>query len=416
MKRREFISSVALSSLAAVGTVQAGEPESGAGAPSASAPPVGEGGERAQVKRYRPLGKTGMKVSDISFGGGQLPAGSLVLRAIERGVNYFDTAPDYGRSEEFIGEAMKKFKEREKIYLASKFCDAGAYISGKSHLPQGTTKAQYKAAVEGSLQRMHTEYLDVVFVHAMGERNDTAAERSRLLDDTMLTAFDELKKEGKARFLAVSSHGPNGMEDLMMTAVKSGHYDLIMPAFNFMKFPKVPEVIKEAGVRGVGVIAMKTLAGAKDMAMDPKGIPFEHAAFRWVLQHPEVAGLVVTMKSIKDLENYLQASGGEFTAADQRSLDRYAALYGSEYCRTGCGDCHPGCPHGVEIGTILRYQMYFEDYADQKRAMQSYAGLERSAAICLACGEGSCTAACPHGLPVDAKMRAAHQTLSFQVG
>jgi len=402
MKRRAFISSFALTSLAAVSPLRGDEQE------RAST-------ERASVRTYRPLGKTGMKISDISFGAGQLPAGSLVLRAIDRGVNYFDTAPDYGRSEDFIGEAMKRFKEREKIYLASKFCDAGAYVAGKSHLTNGTDKAKYKEAVEGSLKRMNTEYLDVVFVHAMGERNDTGEERKRLLDDAMLTAFDELKKEGKARHLAVSSHGPNGMEELMMTAVKSGHFDLIMPAFNFMKFPKAPEVIKEAGLRGVGVVAMKTLAGAKDMALDPKGAPFEHAAFRWVLQHPEVAGLVVTMKSIKDLDNYLQASGGEFTAADQRTLNRYAALYGSEYCRTGCGDCQSACPHGVEIGSILRYQMYFEDYGDQKRAMQSYAGTERGAAICLECGERGCASACPHGLAVDAKLRAAHQTLSFQV-
>lgn len=400
MKRREFIqSSLALSSLATLGTV------SGARA---------EESEKAQVRRYTQLGRTDLKISDISFGAGKLPSAAMVLRAIDRGVNYFDTAPDYGRSEDYIGAAMQRFKERDKIYLASKFCEGGPYVSGKSHLQPGAAKAEYKAAVEGSLKRLNTDYLDVVFVHAMGERNDLEGERRRLLDENMLAAFDELKQEGKARYLAVSSHGPNNMETLMGEAVRSGHYDIIMTAFNFMKFPKLPEVLKEAHANGVGVIAMKTLAGARDMDLKAAGdVPFEHAAFKWVLKHPEVAGLVVTMKRVRDLELYLQASGATFAAADQLTLDRYAALYGQDYCRTGCGDCHSACAQGVPIASILRYQMYFEHYEDEKRAMAQYAELERNAAICTACGDDACNRACPYDLPVGAKLRAAHRDLSF---
>ncbi len=399
MKRREFIqSSIALSSLAALGQTA-----------TAQAQDAG----KAQVKRYTRLGKTDLKISDISFGAGKLPSAAMVLRAIDRGVNYFDTAPDYGRSEDYIGAAMQRFKEREKIYLASKFCEGGPYVSGKSHLQPGTTKAEYKAAVEASLKRLNTEYLDVVFVHAMGERNDLEDERRRLLDENMLAAFDELKQEGKARYLAVSSHGPNNMETLMREAVNSGHYDIIMTAFNFMKFPQLPEVLKEAHAQGVGVIAMKTLAGARDMEIEAGEAPFEHAALKWVLKHPEVAGLVVTMKRVRDLENYLQASGAGFAAADQRSLDRYATLFGQDYCRTGCGDCHSACPQGVPIASILRYQMYFEHYADEKRAMAEYAALERDAALCTGCDDAACNRACAYGLPVGAKLQAAHRDLSF---
>jgi predicted aldo/keto reductase-like oxidoreductase len=199
----------------------------------------------------------------------------------------------------------------------------------------------------------------------------------------------------------------------MLEAIRSGHFDLIMPAFNFMKFPRIPELLSEAKAKGVGVIAMKTLAGARDMTLDPKGGLFEHAAFKWVLKHPEVAGLVVTMKKVGDLDLYLQASGADFTAADQRLLDRYAALYGQDYCRTGCSDCEAACPAGVPIAAILRYQMYFEQYADQKRAMQSYAALGGGAAACLSCGSQACGGGCPHGLPVAAKLQAAHGSLSF---
>jgi predicted aldo/keto reductase-like oxidoreductase len=400
MKRREFIAStVALTAGAGIAACDA---------------ETGTDSEKAEVKRYQRLGNTDLVIGDISFGAGRLPSASLVLRAIDRGVNYFDTAPDYGPSEEHIGRALKRFKQRDKIYIASKYCRNGPYEAGISHLLPGSSVADYKAAVEGSLGRLGTDYLDVVFVHAMGERKGLEGERKRLFDPSMLQATRELKQEGKVRYLAVSSHGPNHMETLLTEAVESGHFDIIMPAFNFMKFPRVPEVLKQAKARGVGVVAMKTLAGAKAMDLDPEGDVFAHAAFKWVLRHSEVAGLVITMKRVSDIDRYLGASGAAFTAADQRALDRYAAIHGSDYCRTGCGDCEPHCPQGVPIASILRYQMYFEDYGEEKQAMAAYAGLGRSADVCSGCSLELCTGACPHGLPVAGKLRAAHRTLSLE--
>ncbi|MBF0282938.1 MAG: aldo/keto reductase [Magnetococcales bacterium] len=372
-------------------------------------------GEPARVRKYNVLGKTGLKMSDISFGAGKLPSASMILRAVDRGINYFDTAPDYGQSEKLIGEALSRHKGRDKMYLASKFCRAVPYQDGISHLYPGATKAEYIASVEESLKRMNTDYLDVVFVHALGEKPEYEAQKQRLTDPEMLAAVADLKKAGKVRALAVSSHGAHNMETLALDAVQTGHYDILMLAFNFLTFPKVPEVLKAAHAKGVGIIAMKTLAGAKDSGVKPEGAtPFPHAAFKWVLQHPEVSGLVVTIKTTDELDLYLQASGQAFAAADQRALDHYAALFGSDYCRTGCGTCQSACPAGVEIGAILRHHMYFADYGDEKRAMQEYAGLERNAAVCETCADNdACNAACPYGLTVGEKLRAAHRTLSW---
>jgi predicted aldo/keto reductase-like oxidoreductase len=117
------------------------------------------------------------------------------------------------------------------------------------------------------------------------------------------------------------------------------------------------------------------------------------------------------MKRVSDLELFLPASGQAFTALDQQELDRYAALYGSDYCRTGCSDCEPACPVGVPIASILRFAMYFSDYGDQKRAMHEYAQLERKTDACRDCAAAPCSPACPHGLPVIAKLQAAHRDL-----
>ena len=184
MKRREFIkSSVVLTA--------------GSGL-SATIPRV-EAAEKTTVQRYTKLGRTELNISDISFGTGRLPSASMILRAVDRGINYFDTAPDYGRSEEYIGQALQRLKQRDKIYIASKFCDDVPYEAGVSHLQPGSSKNDYKKAVAHSLERLKTDYLDVVFVHAIGERKDYAGERARLFDENMLQAADELKQEGKIR-------------------------------------------------------------------------------------------------------------------------------------------------------------------------------------------------------------------------
>jgi predicted aldo/keto reductase-like oxidoreductase len=399
MKRRDFLKASVIATAAV-----AGSPLSSDASESKK--------DKAKVKTYNELGKTGLKISDISYGTGRLPSSSMILRAVDRGINYFDTAPDYGPSEKYIGQALKKI-QRDKIIIASKFCTPYSY---PSHLPLGSKKNDYIKAVEGSLSRLKTDYLDIGFVHAIGEQSENKEkEMKRLLAEEMLSAFTELKQAGKVRFLGVSSHGPNNMEELLMAAIKSGHYDMVMPSFNFMKFPKLAGVLKEASNRKVGVIAMKTLAGAKDSDFDSKGAPFAPAAFKWVLNHPGVNGLVITIKTVSDLDLYLTASGEKFTSQDQRTLDRYAHQFGKEYCRTGCNECEPSCPEGVAIATTLRYQMYFHDYGMEKMAMKSYAKLEPKAEQCTSCITQKCTGSCPYGLPVSALLRNAHDSLSFKV-
>ncbi|MCX8027708.1 MAG: aldo/keto reductase [Thermodesulfovibrionales bacterium] len=358
------------------------------------------------IKAYKEIGKTGIKMSDISFGAGRAPAASLILRAIDAGINYFDTAPDYGASEKNIGEAMPRIK-RDKIYIATKFCTPNPY---PSHLPLGSKRADFISSVEQSLSRMKTDYIDFIFVHAIGEMNrDYEKEKKRLFDPEMLSAFEKLKKDGKVRFLAVSSHGPNNTEQLLMDAVKSGKYDMIMPSFNFMKFPKMMDVIKEAYKNKVGVVAMKTLAGAKDSGISD----YPQAAFRWVLKHEEVSGLVVSFRTTADLENYLPASGTKYSKRDEHILKTYAKMFSKDYCRTGCNDCSGVCKNGVDIATVLRYRMYFKDYSMEKESMKSYASLDNNASSCLTCEEPTCNRVCPYGLPIKDLLVDAHTSLTF---
>ena len=154
---------------------------------------------------------------------------------------------------------------------------------------------------------------------------------------------------------------------------------------------------------------MKTLAGARDIDFDPKGDDFARAAFKWVLNHKEVDGLVVTIRTIGDLNRFLPASGVAFESKDQRQLDRYAQQYGGEICRTGCGDCESSCKKNVEIATILRYQMYLQDYREPIKAINGYKSIGNNSIACTDCSDETCKTACPHGIDISGMLRKAHK-------
>ena len=357
----------------------------------------------SHVRSYRRLGRTGFQMSDISFGTSALSDPNVVKRALERGINYFDTSPDYSNaaSEQALGDGIKGHP-RGQLFIASKFCTA------EGHLANDTRVGDVVAAVEASLRRLGTDYLDLVHIHACNSLD-------RLLAPNIHAAFDQLKQAGKVRFLGVSSHTPD-LETVMRRAVDSEHFDVIMVAYNFKNWPDLTYIFRDAHERGVGVVAMKTLKGAHHSRLadftPSERESFAQAAFRWVLSNDNVSGLVVTMGQLQQIDEYLYASGGTFTDADLALLEKYDRQIAREYCRPGCGDCLDSCPQGLPIDDILRYQMYAENYGNEKRAMEKYArlGEARNASACAAC-PAPCESACPFELPIRDKMARAHHRL-----
>jgi predicted aldo/keto reductase-like oxidoreductase len=189
-------------------------------------------------------------------------------------------------------------------------------------------------------------------------------------------------------------------------------------AYNFANWPGLHEIFRDAHQRGVGVVAMKTLKGARHTQLadftPSERESFAQAAFKWVLANPDVSGLVVSISHFDQIDEYLFASGRSLSEHDQALLEKYDRLVANDYCRPGCGACLPACPHGVAVDDVLRYQMYADAYGREKQAMRQYARLatERQAAHCLAC-PAPCQDACPHGLPVREKLVRAHQQLSW---
>lgn len=356
--------------------------------------------KNAQVAAYRRLGRTDARVSDISFGSSKVSSADVVREALDRGINYFDTAPDYAdaASEKVIGEALRG--RRDGVFVATKFC------TPDGHLAVDTPVAKILEAVEGSLARLGTDHVDLVHIHACNEEE-------RLLAPNFHEAFDRLKEQGKARFLGVSSHTPR-MVEVMIAAIESDRFDVIMPAYSYKLWPALDGVLDLARQRDVGVVAMKTLKGAYHRRLPelaPDAGTFAQSAFRWVLANPKVGCLVISISTPEQIDEYLVASGQAPDGADVARLERYDAATSHLYCRPGCGACLGSCPHGVAIDDVLRADMYATRYDDAAGARKLYASLGAPAAQCAGC-DAPCANACPFGLDVPALVQAAHRTLA----
>jgi len=359
----------------------------------------------SRVRAHRRLGRTGWEVSDIVLGTGKIRGenGEQIARlAIERGVNYFDTAPDYAGagSEQAMGQAIRGVRDR--LFIATKFC------TPTGHLPPGTPVARYVEAVEGSLRRLGTDYVDLCHIHSCDELE-------RLMDENVHEAFDRLKQQGKARFLGFSSHTPN-LEEVARTAIGSGRFDVMMLAYHHGIWPRLGELISRARrEQDMGVVAMKTLKGAKHRGLaelrDPS-LAYSQAALKWVLANPDVSCAVISFFQLQHVDEYLNASGGELRPEDVAILEQYDRLVAGTYCAPHCGVCLGSCPEDLPIHDVLRQRMYFEDYGWEKEGMQGYARLAKNAAVCASCS-GPCLGACPIDVPIRERMIGAHELLSL---
>ena len=230
-------------------------------------------------------------------------------------------------------------------------------------------------------------------------------------------AFDRLKEQGKLRFLGVSSHTPH-LETVMRHAVESGRFDVIMVAYNFKNWPDLTTIFRDAKEKGVGVVAMKTLKGAKHTALSDftptERESFAQAAFKWVLSNQNVSGLVVSINSLTQIDEYLHASGQPLQQADVDLLEKYDRLVANDYCRPGCGACLSSCPYEVPINDVLRYAMYYENYSQQRVGMEAYARIPaaHNASQCVDC-KAPCQQACPFEIPIKEKMLRADRLLRF---
>jgi predicted aldo/keto reductase-like oxidoreductase len=188
-----------------------------------------------------------------------------------------------------------------------------------------------------------------------------------------------------------------------------------MLAYHFGMWPSFAHILEKAKQHDVGIVAMKTLKGAKHTNLanfrDEANV-YSHAAFRWVLSNPDVSCLVVSFYEPQHVYEYVYASGTQPTGTDVALLERYDELTRGDYCQPHCGVCLSSCPEQLAINDVLRYRMYYRDYGWTNEGLRLYAKLERNATRCVTC-PAPCTNTCPIGVPIREKMLDAHRVLAL---
>ena len=208
----------------------------------------------------RLFGRTGVQVSNLCLGAMMFgmrtepdDAYAMVDRAIERGVNFIDTANVYsrGRSETITGEALKRNGKRDRVVLATKF--HGAMADDDPNM-QGASRRHIVAACEASLQRLQTDYIDLYQMHR--PRSDTA------IDET-LRALDDLVRQGKVRYIGCSNFQAWMLAKALWTSDKNGltRFDCVQPRYNILFREIEHELLPLCRDQGVGVIPYNPLAG-----------------------------------------------------------------------------------------------------------------------------------------------------------
>ncbi|MFH1755572.1 MAG: aldo/keto reductase [Candidatus Latescibacterota bacterium] len=386
---------IALSGTAQISHAQADEETTGGAAEQSEAKP--------QIMEYRKLGRTGWKVSDISFGNAGMQDPSQLEYAIERGINYVDTARQYYDMEIVIGKIFPQ--KRDKLFVTTKL--------EPELFTLDVTVDQIMTAIEESLQRLNTDYIDCCLIHSVGDPN--LGDVTRLANQNIYDAFHKARKEGKIRFWGASSHGPKMVEDFNYL-IDNTDIDMIMPGMNFLTKGLEP-VLAKARAKDVAVVAMKVLSAARKIdftAYMKEGRTVRQALLKWMLAQPNVDTISSTMRTFDDIDEFVAASGKpKLTRAEQEALEGYCQRLDTEYCRPGCDGCLDACPNKVPIHDILRYRLYFNNYGREKYAMSLYNSLPaaKTAKQCTSCS-GPCTRSCPFNIPIKAKLIEAHSELT----
>ena len=320
---------------------------------------------------YRVLGKTGLKISRMGFGGIPIQridaAGTrkLCLQMKEAGINYIDTARGYTVSEEYLGEALEGI--RDHFIIATK--------------SMARTKEAMAADIEISLKNLRTDYIDLYQVH-----NATLPQLEQVMaPGGALEALLEAKAAGKIGHIGLTAHGLEVFEK----AVELDWVETFMFPYNIVE-SQGEELIKVCAEKNIGFIVMKPLAGG--------AIEDATLAMRYCLANPAVTVVIPGMAEEKELTQNL-AAANDASPLSEEELAKVAAIrkeLGTQFCRR-CNYCQP-CVKGINISGCFLFHGYLARYGLADWAKGRYATIPVKASACIECG--ACENRCPYNLPI----------------
>jgi len=320
-------------------------------------------GGRREGFIYRTLGNTGIVLPVVAMGVMNADNPELVRASLDSGLVHLDTAHGYqrGRNEEMIGHVLQG-RPRDSFCIATKV-RAGEKFSEQLDL---------------SLQRLGLDYVDILYLHNHSSRDSVLAPEN-------LEMIQKAKNSGKARFVGVSTH--SNEPEVIRAAIQGKIYDVILSGYNFRKdyIKDLDAAIAEAAAAGMGIVAMKTLAGAFWDKLRTEPINTK-AALKWALNNPNITTAIPGMTTFDQLKTDLEVVKDLHLTPEELydlKMGETGNLTGL-YCQ-GCQRCLPQCAKGLPIPEMMRAYMYAYGYRNLGAAHEIVSSLNLPDNPCSGC-------------------------------
>lgn len=316
----------------------------------------------------RKLGKTEILVNEIGCGGipfqrvSQEVVNEMILTMIKCGINFIDTARGYTNSEILIGNAIKN--KRHHFILATK--------------SMARTYEEMKRDIEISLKNLQTTYIDIYQLHNVGINENI---------DGALQALEEAKKEGKIKYIGITSHSIERIKQ----AVEENIFSTIQFPYNIVE-RQAEEVFAKAYKNNIGIIVMKPLAGG--------AINNGNLALKFILNNPNISVIIPGMESVDQIVLNSNVKPGKYTKEEEKEIKEIINNLGNDFCRR-CGYCMP-CPQGINIPFTFLCEGYYTRYGLQEWGKTRYNSMKVLPSKCIKCG--LCETRCPYNLKIREKL------------
>ena len=320
---------------------------------------------------YRILGKTGLKITRLGFGGIPIQridaegTKKLIGMLHDAGINYIDTARGYTVSEEYLGYALEGI--RDDFILATK--------------SMSRDKAGMAKDIDISLKNLRTDYIDLYQIH-----NPNLAQLEQVMaPGGALEALMEAKEQGKIGHIGVTIH----LQEVFEKAVELDWVETIMFPYNIVE-THGEDLIAKCAAKNIGFIDMKPLAGG---ALDDATL-----AIRFIAANPNVTVIIPGMATEEEFRQNLAAMDdtSPLSDAEKAKIALIRDSLGTQFCRR-CNYCAP-CTVGINISGVFLMEGYYSRYGLQEWAAARYGGFEKKASDCIECGV--CESRSPYQLPI----------------